>query len=95
MIGTTSSGISLTERYILHINLIKLFFHTFKININLKYDSDYGLYLSSGASMDYDTQNAYVLTLSCTDSHGAKTTGTYTVNLIRNEVSFKSCISYV
>ena len=45
--------------------------------------------------MNYDTQNAYVLTLSCTDNHGAKTTGTYTVNLIRNEVSFKSCISYV
>ncbi|CAG2211209.1 unnamed protein product [Mytilus edulis] len=36
--------------------------------------------LTAGASMDYDTQNAYVLDLSCTDSFDI-TTGLYTVYL--------------
>ena len=36
--------------------------------------------------MDYDTQNAYVLSVTCTDTHGAGTTGTFTVNLIENQV---------
>ncbi|VDI13027.1 protocadherin Fat 4 [Mytilus galloprovincialis] len=46
--------------------------------------TDYGIFLSAGASMDYDTQNAYVLDLSCTDTFDV-TTGVYTVYLVRNE----------
>ena len=45
----------------------------------------YGIFLSDGAAMDYDTRNAYVLDLSCTDTYDVST-GTFTVNLIRNEV---------
>ncbi|XP_071149615.1 cadherin EGF LAG seven-pass G-type receptor 2-like [Mytilus edulis] len=45
--------------------------------------SKYGIFLSAGASMDYDTQNAYVLDLSCTDTYDV-TTGIYTVYLKRN-----------
>ena len=46
---------------------------------------EYGIFLSAGASMDYDTQNAYVLDLSCTDTYDV-TTGIYTVYLKRNNV---------
>ncbi|CAC5406188.1 unnamed protein product [Mytilus coruscus] len=46
--------------------------------------TNYGIFLSTGASMDYDAQNAYVLDLSCTDSYDA-TKGIFTVYLVRNE----------
>ncbi|XP_076113799.1 cadherin EGF LAG seven-pass G-type receptor 1-like [Mytilus galloprovincialis] len=44
----------------------------------------FGIFLSTGASLDYDAQNAYVLDLSCTDTYD-DTAGVYTVYLIRNE----------
>ncbi|XP_063404862.1 cadherin EGF LAG seven-pass G-type receptor 1-like [Mytilus trossulus] len=46
--------------------------------------TNYGIFLSAGASMDYDTQNAYILDLSCTDNFDV-TKGVYTVYLVRNE----------
>lgn len=52
--------------------------------------ADYGIFLSSSASLDYAAQNAYVLDLSCKDGYD-DTTGIYTVYLIQNEVSDLVC----
>ncbi|XP_052079677.1 protocadherin Fat 4-like isoform X2 [Mytilus californianus] len=46
--------------------------------------TNYGIFLSTGASLDYEAQNAYVLDLSCTDNYD-DTAGIYTVYLIQNE----------
>ncbi|VDI71001.1 Hypothetical predicted protein [Mytilus galloprovincialis] len=46
--------------------------------------TNYGIFLSTGAALDYGKQNAYVLDLSCTDNYD-DTTGIYTVYLLQNE----------
>lgn len=46
----------------------------------------YGLYLTGGTTLDYDTTASYVLSVQCSD-HRRSDTETYTVNLIRNTVS--------
>lgn len=48
--------------------------------------TDFGIYFDASSTMDYYTQNAYVLTVTCTDGVDS-VTGEFTVNLILNQVS--------
>ncbi|CAC5398927.1 unnamed protein product [Mytilus coruscus] len=43
----------------------------------------YGIYLTGGTTLDYDTTSSYSLTVECSDNRRSDT-GTFTVNLIRN-----------
>ncbi|XP_052105766.1 uncharacterized protein LOC127738521 [Mytilus californianus] len=43
----------------------------------------YGIYLTGGTTLDYDTTASYSLTVECSDNRRSDT-GTFTVNLIRN-----------
>lgn len=45
----------------------------------------YGVYLTGGTALDYDTTSTYTVTVECND-HRRGNTGTFTINLIRNEV---------
>ena len=46
----------------------------------------YGIYLTGGTTLDYDTTASYVLSVTCSD-HRRSDTDSFTVNLIRNTVS--------
>lgn len=52
---------------------------------------DYGIYLKGGTNLDYDMTPLYSLTIECSDAR-RNDTGHFTINLIRNSVSF--CIIY-
>jgi hypothetical protein len=50
---------------------------------------EYGLYLTGGTTLDYDTVSSYVVTVDCSDHRRSGNTESLTVNLIRNTVCIK------
>lgn len=50
---------------------------------------EYGLYLTGGTKLDYDTVSSYVVTVECSDHRRSGNTESLTVTLIRNTVCIK------
>ncbi|XP_076076457.1 protocadherin Fat 1-like [Mytilus galloprovincialis] len=55
----------------------------FDVSLIAPANTAYGIYLTGGTPLDYDTTSSYSLTVECSDNRRSDT-GTYTVNLIRN-----------
>ena len=51
--------------------------------------SEYGLYLTGGTTLDYDTVSSYVVTVECSDHRRSGNTESLTVTLIRNTVCIR------
>lgn len=46
---------------------------------------EYGIYLTGGTHLDYDSTPSYSLTVQCSDFR-RQSTGNFTLNIVRNEV---------